>query len=174
MSFVARPNRRTLHELAHARQQRFGERIERGTVSIHVRHGDKFRDSGPQVPDRIYHQIAKALVTSSAGVLQPKYFLSSADPETIEYFRKAAEKDVQYVQQHRDNYAGGSPMSVPDTSTEMLYALLNLDLALECDAGVCTLSFMWCTLIDRLRATVRCKAFGHYRDAHNTLEGKLS
>ncbi len=38
---------------------------------------------------------------------------------------------------------------------EMLNSLVNLDLALECDAWVGTLSSNWCRLIDELRATVR-------------------
>ena len=171
VSYLVRPNQRTLQELAHIRQQRFRGKIARGTVSIHVRHGDKFRDSVPPVPDRVYREVAEALINSSGGSLLPKYFLSTEDPETIAYFQGTVRQNVQYVQLHRDNHAGGSPMTVPDASREMLYALLNLDLALECDAWICILASMWCTLIDRLRATVRCKATGHDRDAHSTLEG---
>ena len=171
VSYVARPNRRTLQELVNVRQQSFGQQIERGTVSIHVRHGDKHKDNVPPVPDHVYRAVAEDLIESSSGVLQPKFFLSTEDPDTVEYFRRTAGKSVQYVRLQRNNHDGGSPMNVPDASKEMILALLNLDLALECDAWVCTLSSMWCTLIDRLRATVRCKASGYYRDAHYTLEG---
>ena len=43
-------------------------------------------------------------------------------------------------------------------SSEMLNSLTSLDLSLQCDAFVVTLSSNWCRLIDELRATVRCKA----------------
>lgn len=171
VSYVTRPNLRTLQELANVRQRSFGQKIQRGTISIHVRHGDKHKDNVPPVPDSIYRAIAEDLIESSAGDLQPKYFLSTEDPDTVDFFQRTAGLSVQYVHMQRNNHAGGSPMNVPDASREMIFALLNLDLALECDAWVCTLSSMWCTLIDRLRATVRCKASGYYRDAHYTLEG---
>jgi hypothetical protein len=48
---------------------------------------------------------------------------------------------------------------------EVLNSLMNLDLALDCDAWVGTLSSNWCRLIDELRSTSRCKANGIYRDA---------
>ena len=171
VSYVARPNQRTLEELAIVRQRSFGQQIARGTISIHVRHGDKHKDNVPPVPDGVYRAIAEDLVKSSSEDLEPKYFLSTEDPDTVDYFKRTTGRSVQYVQLQRNNHAGGSPMNVPDASREMILALLNLDLALECDAWICTLSSMWCTLIDRLRATVRCKASGYYRDAHYTLEG---
>ena len=171
VSYVARPNHRTLKELADVRLRAFGQDIKRGTVSIHVRHGDKHKDHVPPVSNNIYWALAEDLIQTFPGELQSKYFLSTEDPDTVEYFKKTAGPSVQYVQVQRNNHAGGSPMNVPDASREMIFALLNLDLALECDAWVCTLTSMWCTLIDRLRATVRCKASGYYRDAHHTLEG---
>jgi hypothetical protein len=42
---------------------------------------------------------------------------------------------------------------------------VNLDLALQCDAWIGTLSSNWCRLIDELRSTARCKAQGIYLDA---------
>jgi len=48
---------------------------------------------------------------------------------------------------------------------EMLNSLVSLDLALQCDGFVGTLSSNWCRLIDELRATVRCKAHAPYLDA---------
>lgn len=50
-------------------------------------------------------------------------------------------------------------------ANEMVDALLNLDLALACDAWVGTLTSNWCRLVDELRATLRCKAHGRYLDA---------
>lgn len=47
----------------------------------------------------------------------------------------------------------------------MLNSLLHLDLALQCDSFVGTLSSNWCRLIDELRSTVRCKAHVPYLDA---------
>ena len=48
---------------------------------------------------------------------------------------------------------------------EVLNSLLHLDLALQCDGFVGTLSSNWCRLIDELRSTVRCKAHAPYLDA---------
>ena len=50
-------------------------------------------------------------------------------------------------------------------SNEFLWSLLNLQLALEADAWVGTLTSNWCRLIDELRSTVRCKAEFPYADA---------
>ena len=47
----------------------------------------------------------------------------------------------------------------------MLNSLLHLDLALQCDGFVGTLSSNWCRLMDELRSTVRCKAHAPYLDA---------
>ena len=171
VAYVLRPNLRTLSELAMMRPKYFNEDIGRGTISIHVRHGDKHRDNVPPMPNEKYHAVASQLLATSGGSLQPKYFVSTEDPDTILYFEHVAGRQVQYTKVRRDNHAGGSPMSVVDPSMEMLLSLLNLDLALQRDAWVCTLASLWCTLIDRLRSTVRCKASGKYGDAHDTLEG---
>ena len=47
---------------------------------------------------------------------------------------------------------------------EVLNALLNLELALEADAWVLTLSSNWCRLIDALRMTVAGKTDGIVMD----------
>ena len=41
---------------------------------------------------------------------------------------------------------------------------INLDLALDCDGFVGTLSSNWNRLIDELRSTLRCKAHALYLD----------
>ena len=171
VSYLFRPNRRTLREISALRADTFQTSIRPGTIAIHVRHGDKHRDGVPQVSDDVYYRYAEGLLSKSKKHLQPRYFLSTEDPETVLFFQQMYGKKLAYVEVHRDNHAGGSPASVADPSREMLFALLNLELALECDAWVCTLASMWCTLIDRLRATVKCKASNPYEDAHGTFAG---
>ena len=171
VSYIFRPNRRTLREMSKIRDQSFRDTIGPGTISIHVRHGDKHRDGVPEVPNLVYHRVAELLRSKSNNFLRPKYFLSTEDPETVTFFQQLYGEEVAFVKVHRDNHSGGSPASVADPSREMLFALLNLDLALQCDGWVCTLTSMWCTLIDRLRATVKCKASRPYEDAHGTLAG---
>ena len=172
VGYILRPNERTLAQLSKLRRETFSDQlISPRTVSIHVRHGDKHRDLVPQLPNANYSEAAADLVARSQGRLEPRYFISTEDPDTITYFANLSRSQVQYAQVDRDNHAGGSPMDVGDPSNEMLLSLLNLELALDCDAWVCTLASMWCTLIDRLRATIKCKASGMYRDVHGTIAG---
>jgi hypothetical protein len=51
---------------------------------------------------------------------------------------------------------------------EVLNRMMNLDLALDCDAWVTTLSSNRGRLIEELRSTSRCKANGIYRDAEQS------
>jgi hypothetical protein len=62
--------------------------------------------------------------------------------------------------------SGLSPLAYAQSPyEEVLNSLLHLDLALQCDGFVGTLSSNWCRLIDELRSTVRCKAHAPYVDA---------
>ncbi|BDA51671.1 hypothetical protein COCOBI_19-2270 [Coccomyxa sp. Obi] len=51
VAYIARPNARTLAELAMRKRRVYpGRQIKRGTISVHVRHGDKHIESTP-IPD---------------------------------------------------------------------------------------------------------------------------
>ncbi|BDA47771.1 hypothetical protein COCOBI_11-0280 [Coccomyxa sp. Obi] len=179
VAYIVRPNSRTLAELA-ARKRRVypGRQIKRGTISVHVRHGDKHTES-PSIPDEAYLAQAKQMRRSGAldrtGTLgqgraesNTAIFLSTEDPSTIEFFARQPLWDVSYANVTRKPDVSRSTLSyVAEIGgyEEMLNSLVNLDLALECDAWIGTLSSNWCRLIDELRATVRCKAHGPYLDA---------
>ena len=57
---------------------------------------------------------------------------------------------------------------------EILIGFMNLELALEADAWVCTLSSNWCRLIDELRMTIGRKASHPYLSLSKGHEGALS
>jgi hypothetical protein len=95
-------------------------------------------------------------------------FLSTEDPATVDFFARQPLWNVSVADVPRKPDANRSTLDyVAEIGgyEEMLNSLANLDLALECDAWIGTLSSNWCRLIDELRATVRCKAHGAYLDA---------
>jgi hypothetical protein len=102
-AYVVRPNVRTWNEIAARRRRIFaGEAIRPGTLSVHVRHGEKFREAAP-VDDRVYLQVAATAVeaqrnaTRSAETerLRRRIFLTTEDPQTVEAFRAEVEWDTQ-------------------------------------------------------------------------------
>jgi hypothetical protein len=163
-AYIVRPNARARAEIAARTRRAFaGQRIRPGTISVHVRHGDKHRES-PPVADGVYLQRAQEMVPP----LKRRIFLSTEDPATVDFFASRSAWRVQTLD---------TPLK-PDSSKatleyvaerggweEMLNSLVALDLALQCDAWVGTLSSNWCRLIDELRATVRCAAHAPYLDA---------
>lgn len=53
VAYIVRPNSRTLAELAARKRRVFPQRlIRRGTISVHVRHGDKHVETA-HVPDQV-------------------------------------------------------------------------------------------------------------------------
>lgn len=67
--------------------------------------------------------------------------------------------NVTYVEARRSNKDPWMHLTAgKEARAEVLSALMNLELALESDAWVCTLSSNWCRLIDELRMTVAQKA----------------
>ena len=174
IAYIVRPNRRTLREIKHRKDILFsGQSISPGTISVHVRHGDKGSEMSI-VPDRKYVAAAEQMLGSRGYLpLRKTIFLSTEDPATVLHFREMTSWQVQYTNVTRSNHNMGAPFNVPDPSGEFLDGLLSLDLATQCDGYVCTLGSMWCTLIDRLRNTVRCKAASPYIDMHGTFGGLL-
>lgn len=140
-----------------------------GTLSVHVRHGDKGSEM-QLMPDEEYVKAAESMLKGN-DQLQRNIFLSTEDPATIDYFKGLPEWSVQYTLTKRTAHGGLAPFQVSDPTEEFLNSLLNLDLATSCDAYICTLSSLWCTLIDRLRSTSRCKADAPYIDVHGSLGG---
>ncbi|CAE7593019.1 set5, partial [Symbiodinium sp. CCMP2456] len=88
-------------------------------------------------------------------------FVSTDDPAVIKATRKLCKRgwNVTYVEKKRANYDPWMHLRPGKAArTEVLSAFMNLELALESDAWVCTLSSNWCRLIDELRMTAAAKA----------------
>lgn len=170
VAYIAQLNDKMSEKLLYLRHLMYPEfTVPPGTVSVHVRHGDKGSEMR-LLPDDVYQDKVQELMAMFPNQFPGKVFLSTEDPQTVEHFSSSS-LNVSHVFMKRSNHQHSSPWSVPDLSEEMLYSLLNLQLALMCDAWVCTLASMWCTLIDRLRATLECKAGGVYIDGHGHTQG---
>lgn len=174
-AYIVRPNARSRNEIeAHKRRAFAGERIQPGTISVHVRHGDKYVESA-LVEDGVYLRVAEDMYQAQQNLssvaqterLRPRIFLSTEDPQTVTAFNAAAEWDVQVTDVVREASVTSTLAHAATIGPyeEMLNSLMSLDLALQSDGFVGTLSSNWCRLIDELRATVRCKAHAPYLDA---------
>ncbi|KAG0563996.1 hypothetical protein KC19_8G074500 [Ceratodon purpureus] len=164
-AYIVRPTLRTLRELDRRRGVIFqGQAIEPGTISVHVRHGDKWKE-GKLENDTTFFRTAEALlnlnVPGTSG-LQRKIYLSTEDPETVRFFSSQRDWTVVYTNVSRDAYKDPtvSPMNFAERigwDEEFLNSLLSLQLAVECDGFVGAISSNWNRLIDELRSTVRRK-----------------
>ena len=181
-AYIVRPNAAARNEVAARRRRMFGgERIRPGTISVHVRHGDKGAET-ELVEDGVYLRVAQELRHAQGNLtladterLRQQIFLSTEDSQTVAAFNARVDWDVQSVSLMRAPSADHdmTPLeqtreimqTLMDPYEDMLNSLLNLDLALQCDAFVGTLSSNWCRLIDELRSTVWCKAHVPYADA---------
>ena len=174
-AYIVRPNARLRNEIKARKRRAFaGERIRPGTISVHVRHGDKYVESA-LVEDGVYLSVAEKMYEAQQNLssvarterLRQQIFLSTEDPVTVEAFNAAAEWDVQATDVMREASATSTLAHAAAIGPyeEVLNSLMNLDLALQGDGFVGTLSSNWCRLIDELRATVRCKAHAPYLDA---------
>ena len=167
IAFIVRPNSRTLNHIRQRKQQQSWTQVPPGTISIHIRHGDKGIEM-PLAPDADYLAKAEELVTQDSR-LQRIIFLSTEDPASIEYFKHLQNWTILTLQVPRPDVQT-SPLDFArqiGTDVEMLNSLVNLDLALECSAWVGTIKSNWNRLIEELRSTVRCKAQYAYIDAHS-------
>ncbi len=121
------------------------------------------------VPDAEYVARAQELYAYD-GHLQRIIFLSTEDPNSIDYFKQLYHSNWTVLSMQLARPTGVvSPVEFacnigPDE--EMLNSLVNLDLALECSAWVGTINSNWNRLIEELQSTVRCKAQRPYVDAH--------
>lgn len=165
-AYVVRPNERTLRELERRRTLIFnGEDIKEGTISVHVRHGDKWIES-QLASDETFFKNAEKLLDNNQG-LKRRIFLSTEDAETVKYFSKLQWWNVRWtdVKRIHDNSTGPAKFaSQIGWTEEFLNSLLSLQLALECDGWVGMITSNWNRLIDELRSTIRCKYDHPYLD----------
>ncbi len=85
-AYLLRPNARTLAAIARRRAAAFaGRTIAPGTVSVHVRKGDKWIEA-PEAPLGDYVAAAERLVAGAGGRLGRRIFLSTEDPDATAYF----------------------------------------------------------------------------------------
>ena len=120
----------------------------------------------------MFHRAAEMLYCagSKAHGLNRSVFLSTEDPGAVAYFDQLSMWNTSYTDVPRKPDWQKSTVEYAQEigpANEMLNGLINLDLALQCEGWVGTLSSNWCRLIDELRSTVRCKADGLYVDAQH-------
>ena len=170
VAFLVRPNKRVLEEIEARKRSNFHRHIRQGTISCHIRHGDKWMEAAI-VEDEYYMRAIEELWTLSKSQrkqLRREIFLSTEDPSSIDYFSNNTSWTTLYTLVPRKPDRRISNIQYAEQigkANEMINSLLNLDLALECDAWVGTMTSNWCRLIDELRSTVRCKSDGMYWDA---------
>ena len=169
-AFLVRPNDRTLAEVERRKAAVFPPvRVAPHSISVHVRRGDKWVESAA-TEDFAYLTAAEAVHFAGAGAhgLRRSIFLSTEDPGAIAFFQALPAWNTSFAEVPRKPDATKSTLAYTaeiGPGNEMLNSLINLDLALQCDAFIGTLSSSWCRLIDELRSTVRCKADKLYLDA---------
>jgi len=190
VAYLMRPNQRTLLELAMRRREVFTHSpsvMPKGTVSAHVRHGDKGLEM-KLLPMRAYLTAATLLLDVFEGHATRPWsnnkavFVSTEDPDAITTALSWAHKahntqttennphietdswNIYYTDIPRSNLPLTGLVQKFGGVNEMLNGLLNLQLAVECDFWVCTLSSNWCGLIDELRSISAGKASHPYVD----------
>ena len=170
VAYILRPNPRTLQEIAARKAKSFARQIPFGTISVHIRHGDKAREM-VLVPDEVYLRKAEELLAAFPELTRT-IFLSTEDSESVKFFRQVSNWTVLLVDTPRQTKVMSPADFANDIGAdeEVLNSLTNLDLALDCSAWVGTLGSNWNRLIEELRSTVRCKAHLPYLDAHQGWE----
>ncbi|CAK0811379.1 unnamed protein product [Prorocentrum cordatum] len=163
--------------------------LEPGSVSLHVRHGDKGREM-KLVAFKEYLQLAERLAEGDQDlqvmnqgttfdyphctVADPPdtfrrrvMFVSTEDQQVIDEALNSTGLvrnawDVAYVETERKNTCVFCQRGDKGVEREVLESLLNLELALQADAWIGTLRSNWCRLIDELRMTIGAKAGSPY------------
>lgn len=144
------------------------------SVQVHVRRGDKWKES-PPVANELYESAAQLLHSRAAGgptPLQQRLFVSTEDASAVDFFVNQTSWEVEWAETgllKQDKEVGTIEYARRfGAVNDMTGSLLNLRLALECNAWVGTLSSNWCRLIDELRSTVGCKAHLPFADPAQT------
>eukprot|EP00656_Telonema_subtile_P028278 TRINITY_DN3063_c0_g1_i1.p1 TRINITY_DN3063_c0_g1~~TRINITY_DN3063_c0_g1_i1.p1 ORF type:complete len:256 (-),score=64.13 TRINITY_DN3063_c0_g1_i1:30-797(-) len=167
-AYIIRPNTATRAEIAARRSKSLVEPhntqpLPAGTISSHVRHGDKGIET--KVVRLADYVLAAAGIREKASALAARLFVSTEDPSVIQSSQQLGSTwEVLYTELPRENVPTFALASKWGGVQEMLNSLMNLQLAVECDAWVCTLSSNWCRLIDELRSVVAGKANAAYVD----------
>ncbi|EFJ42210.1 hypothetical protein VOLCADRAFT_107370 [Volvox carteri f. nagariensis] len=172
VAYMLRPRPEVLADLEERRSRLLaGPTPLPGCISVHVRHGDKGVEA-EVFEDKMYDEIAAKLRALAPSYFTDQLFVSTEDPETINYFvnQTNGKWHTGYTagvprkpDRHRPNLAYMAEIGYYE---EMLNSLLNLDLALECSGFVGSIFSNWVRLIDELRATMRCKANAVFADVH--------
>jgi hypothetical protein len=129
--------------------------LPRGTVSIHIRHGDKSKEMN-LVPTARYLQAAEGLVEANPFGYQRIAFMSTEDPSAIaEMEASPLSKDWRWLwwEVPRINSNGPEQLVALDMKRGELTMIwwLQLFIALEADGWVGTRGSNWNRLIDELR-----------------------
>lgn len=149
--------------------------LPHGTISVHIRHGDKHKEM-VLVPTMAYLEQAAALVKLHPIGLAPyRIFLSTEDPSAIDEISKAITEgpvaraksfSLDWWQVPRDNSNGPDQLAMfalPKAQLTLIW-WLQLLLALECDAWVGTRGSNWNRLIDELRCVWVAKCQNIYAE----------
>ena len=157
--------------------------LAKGTISVHVRHGNKGREGllydfssylqqmellaeDSTALRVLYAEVAESNTTFSfptGTYASRKVFLSTESQAVVDEALRLCDAkprwEVTYTRIRRTNDdAWMHTQGHEEARYEVLAAFMNLELALEADAWVCTLSSNWCRLIDELRMTIGRKA----------------
>jgi hypothetical protein len=121
-----------------------------GTISLHIRHGDKAVEMA-LVPFQKYLEAAEKLATMQTLSLRKTVFVSTEDPDVIaDLLANGTHGWVGlYSDIPRLNIDGRKQMKLAPNMGQL--HLLQLLMALECDAWVGTWKSNWAAIIDQLR-----------------------
>jgi hypothetical protein len=86
IAYIVRPNARTLAEVAARKEAKLrGRPLQKGCISLYVRHGDKGTES--KTWDDPAYEAALLQLRGIDSSLTRQVFLSTEDPKTVEYFQ---------------------------------------------------------------------------------------
>jgi hypothetical protein len=150
--------------------------LPHGTISIHIRHGDKHKEMA-LVPTEDYLKEAARLVKLHPIFLSPyRIFLSTEDPSAIDEMSESIMKGtstrinsflLNWWDVPRENSNGPEQLakfnSLPKAQLTLVW-WLQLLLALECDAWIGTRGSNWNRLIDELRCVWVAKCQNIYSE----------
>lgn len=167
VAYLVRPNARTLKVLQRRRVEIFQNgSIANGTLSVHVRRGDKWKES-TLADDDAYLRAAEWMVRDHADSVQRSIFLSTEDADTVRFFAGVRNWTVRWtsVRRQRSGFQSDAEfVQLVGYDAEFLNSLVSLQLALDCSAWVGMISSNWNRLVDELRSTIRCKFDRPYVD----------
>jgi len=181
-AYVMRFNDRTVHTLAKMRRSermlKLGKKgnhqmvevlqgmptfpMPPGTISAHVRHGDKRKEMA-LVPFDVYVKKAEEIVQLLPLAIRRVLFVLTEDPEVIKGVDELQNWVAMYSDIPQENLNGKLQMHLDDDVT--LLHLLQLLMTLECDAWVGTQESNWNCLIDELQCVWVAKCMYPYLEA---------